>query len=71
MSDFDIVTDDEKEEYKEFFAQLIKESEMENSDDYSILGNLIFKYKELVRIEHFTDIASKAEKEKEHVRSNA
>ena len=70
LSDFNIVTDEEKEQYKDFFAQLIKESEMENSEDYNILGNLIFKYKELVRIERFTEIASKAEKQKERIRSN-
>lgn len=70
LSDLDIVTEEEKGQYKEFFVQLTKEGEAEASDDSNTLANLIFKYKELVRIERFTNIASKAEKEKEKIRNN-
>lgn len=69
LQNLNIISKEEQAKYDAFFSRIIKLSNEEYNTEKNDIAELIFNYRELIRIERFTKIASATEKEKEKLLS--
>lgn len=70
LTELDIISDDERNRYIEFFSSIVSEMESKSEDDNSLQVSLVLKYKDILRIKKLSSIAEKMEKNKANARKD-
>lgn len=70
LTDLNIIDEEEKSKYVDYFSGIISDMEANADEKNMTLASLVLRYKDILRIKKFLNIAEKAEKSKANARSD-